>query len=211
MQNGGENRLNNRERKKKSMDLKTLLGENFKDDMTLPDIDALLKDKNLVDPSTLAPSVPKTDFDKTAHDLAEAKKQLKEKQTTDEAAAAAQKEIQDQIAALQKENNQMKFEKQFLAGGYDAKTAVDLADAMANGDMKKFTETHTKYATEHEKQLQAQIKEQLLKDTPGLQGGGTGGGQGGTEPSIGEKMAQAYNAQFAAAPANPAAGAAQGK
>lgn len=191
------------------MDLKTLLGDAFKDNMTLADIEAALKDKNLVDPSSLPESVAKSVFDKTASELAAAKKQLKEKQTDGEAAAAAQKEIQDQIAALQKENSTFKFKEQFLSGGYDAKTAAGLAEAVANGDMKKFTEVHSAYAKQHETELQASNKAELLKETPGLQGGGAGGGQGGTEPSIGEKMAQAYNAQFA--PANPAGGAPQGK
>lgn len=190
------------------MDLKTLLGDSFKEDMTLADITAALKDKNLVDPSSLPESVAKSVFDKTASELAAAKKQLKEKQTDGEAAAAAQKEIQEQIAALQKENNQMKFEKQFLSGGYDAKTAAALADAMANGDMKKFTEVHSAYAKQHETELQAKIKADLLAQTPSLQ---TTNPNPNGEPSIGEKMAQAYNAQFAATPANPATGAAQGK
>jgi hypothetical protein len=188
------------------MDLKTLLGDAFKDNMTLADIDALLKDKNLVDPSTLAPSVPKADFDKAAHELAEAKKKLKEKMTDDETAAAQQKEIQEQLNNLQKENSQMKFEKQFLSGGYDPKTAASLAEAMANGDMKKFTEVHFAYAKQHETELQAKIKADLLAQTPRLQ---TTNPNPNGELSIGEKMAQAYNAQFA--PANPATGAPQGK
>lgn len=191
------------------MDLKTLLGDAYKDGISLDEINAALKDKNLVDPSTLGPSVPKSDFDKAASELASYKKQLKEKMTADEQAKANQEAFQKQLDDLQKENNQMKFEKQFLSSGYDAKTAASLADAMASGDMKKFTEVHSAYAKQHEAELQAQIKAELLKETPGLQGGGAGGGQGGTEPSIGEKMAQAYNAQFA--PANPAAGAPQGK
>lgn len=184
------------------MDLKTLLGDAYKDGISLDEINAALKDKNLVDPSTLGPSVPKNEFDKAAHELAEAKKKLKEKMTSDETAAAKQKEIQEQIDALQKENNQMKFEKQFLSGGYDAKTAAALADAMANGDMKKFTETHAAYAKQHETELQASIKAELLKNTPGLEGGGSGGGDGGEGQSIGEKMAQAYNAEHAYNPAD---------
>lgn len=192
------------------MDLKTLLGENFKDGMSLTDIDALLKDKNFVDPSTLPPSVPKGDFDKTASEVAALKKQLKEKSTTDEQAAAAQKEIQDQIAALQKENSTFKFEKQFLSGGYDAKTAAAMAEAMAGGDMAKFTALNTTFMADQKKSLEASIKEQLLQNTPGLQGGGAGGGQGGEQPSAGELAAQAYNAQFGVAPAAAATGA-QGK
>lgn len=185
------------------MDLKTLLGESFKDGMTAQDIDALLKDMNLVDPKTLPESVAKATFDKTAHDLAEAKKLLATKQTEDEKTAAAQKEIQDQLAALQKENGQFRYEKQFLSSGYDGKTATAMAEAFAGGDMAKFLKLQGDYNTAHETELRASIKADLLKETPGLQGGGADG----AEQSLGEKMAQSYNQQYAPAPAAPAAGA----
>jgi hypothetical protein len=192
------------------MDLKELLGDAYKENMTLTDIAAALKDKTFVDPSTLPESVSKETYNKVSTEAANLRKQLKEKSTTEEQAAAAQQEIQNQITALQKENSQFKFEKEFLASGYDAKTAASLAEAMAGGDMKKFAEVHAKYVAAHEAELQASIKADLLKNTPGLQGGGAGGGQGGEQPSAGELAAQAYNAQFGVAPAATAAGA-QGK
>lgn len=191
------------------MDLKELLGESYKEGMSLADIEAAIKDKKLVDPATLGPSVPKSDFDKTASELAAAKKQLKEKQTTDEAAAAAQKEIQDQIAALQKENSTFKFEKQFLTGGYDAKTATAMAEAVAGGDMAKFATLNASFMADQKKGLEASIKADLLKNTPGLQGGGAGG-QDGDQPSAGALAAQAYNQQFAPTQTGSAASA-QGK
>jgi len=181
------------------MDLKALLGESYKDGMTLEEITAALADKTFVDPSTLPKSVTKDVFDKTASELAAANKKLKEKLTDDEQSAAQQKEFQDQLAAIQKENQQMKLEKQFLSGGYDSKTAVALAEAAAGGDMAKFTELNTKFMEGTKTALQASIKADLLKETPGLQGGGKPGD--GTEPSIGEKAAQAYNQQFAPASA----------
>ena len=186
-------------------DLKSLLGENFKENMTVEEITAALADKTFVDPATLPKSVDKAVFDKTASEVAALKKQLSAKQTDDEKTAAQQKEIQDQLAAIQKENSQMKMEKQFLSGGYDAKTAAAMAEAMAGGDMAKFTELNAKFMEGTKTALQASIKADLLKETPGLQGGGAGGGQGGNEPSLGEKAAQAYNSQFAPAPAAAAA------
>jgi nanoRNase/pAp phosphatase (c-di-AMP/oligoRNAs hydrolase) len=182
------------------MDLKTLLGDAFKEGMTLADIEAALKDRNLVDPSTLPKSVTKETFDKTAHELAEANKKLAAKQTDDEKAQAAQAEIQEKLASLEKENGQYRYEKQFLASGYDGKTAAALAEAMAGGDMVGFTKIHGDYAKAHETELRASIKDELMKATPGLQGGGAGGA-GGAEQSLGAKMAQSYNQQYAPAPA----------
>ena len=55
-------------------DLKTLLGDQFKEGMTIEEITAALADKTFVDPSTLPKSVTKDIFDKTASELAKAKK-----------------------------------------------------------------------------------------------------------------------------------------
>ncbi|WP_312694109.1 hypothetical protein [Caproiciproducens sp.] len=177
------------------MDLKELLGESFKEGMSIEEINAALAEKKLVDPSILPESVSKELYNKASTEAANLRKQLKEKMTADETAAAAQKEIQEQVANLQKENSVFKFKEQFLSGGYDAKTAAELADAMASGDMAKFTAAHTKWATAHETELQAKIKADLLAETPGL---GGDGGSGGGEESIGAKMAQEYNSQFIA-------------
>lgn len=177
------------------MDLKELLGDSFKEGMSIEEINAALAEKKLVDPSTLPESVSKELYNKASTEAANLRKQLKEKMTADETAAAAQKEIQEQLANLQKENNVFKFKEQFLSGGYDAKTAAELADAMASGDMTKFTAAHAKFAEEQKKQLQAQIKADLLKETPGLGGDGD---DGSGEESIGVKMAQEYNSQFVA-------------
>lgn len=191
------------------MDLKELLGDAYKEDMTLTDIAAALKDKKLVDPSTLPESVAKATFDKTASELADAKKKLKEKLTADEQAKADQDAIKQQLDTLTKENSRFKFEKEFLASGYDAKTAAGLAEAMAGGDMKKFAEVHKSYAAAHETELRASIKDELLKGTPGLQNSNTNTDPNGG-PSLGEQAAQAYNSQFAPAQTAPT-GAPQGK
>ncbi|HEX3038158.1 MAG TPA: hypothetical protein VHO94_04095 [Oscillospiraceae bacterium] len=181
-------------------DLKSLLGDQFKENMSIEEITAALADKTFVDPATLPKSVSKETFDKTAHELSEAKKQLAAKQTDDEKAAEAQQAIQDKLANLEKENSQMKLKESFISNGYDAKTAADLATAYSEGNMTKFATLNAKYMETTKTALQASIKEDLLKNTPGLQGGGKGDGDG-TEPSIGEKAAQAYNQQFAPAPA----------
>lgn len=180
------------------MNLKELLGENYKEGMSIDEINAALTDKTLVDPSTLPESVSKELYNKASTEAANLKKQLKEKMTADEAAAEAQKEAQAQMEAVQKELSVFKFKEQFTAGGYDAKTAAELAGAMADGDMTKFSAAHAKWAGEHEKQLQAKIKAELLKETPPV--GGDGGGSGGDdEESVGAKMAREFNSQFAPA------------
>ena len=60
------------------MDIKTLLGDTYKEGMTIDEINAALADKNFVDPTTLPKSVTKDVFDKTASELAKVKKELKD-------------------------------------------------------------------------------------------------------------------------------------
>ena len=58
-------------------DLKTLLGDAYKEGMTVDEINKALADKDLVDRSTLPKTVLKETFDKTASELAELKKKFK--------------------------------------------------------------------------------------------------------------------------------------
>lgn len=150
------------------MDLKTVLGEKFKDGMSFDEVNAALAD---FEPTT--GMIKKDLFDRTASELAAAKKQLKEKLTTDEQAAAQQKEFQDQLAALQKENQQMKLKESFVGNGYDAKTAAALAEAYSSGDTAKFASLNAAYMADQKKTIAAQVKEDLLKSTPGIGGAGS--------------------------------------
>ena len=51
------------------MTLKDLVGDGYKEGMTLEEVAAAIKDRSLVDPSTLPPSVSKETFEKTAQEL----------------------------------------------------------------------------------------------------------------------------------------------
>lgn len=152
-------------------DLKTLLGDEYKENMTVEEITEALKDKTFVNPLTLPKSVDKKVFDKTASELAAAKKKLKEKMSDDEAKKEEQDTIAEQLRELQKENSQMKLKENFLSNGYDAKTASNLAQAYSEGDMSKFAKLNADFMTSKEKTLQAKIKEDLLKGTQGINGG----------------------------------------
>ena len=80
--------------------------------------------------------VSKITFDKTASDLAAAKKALREKQTDEE--AKAQKDSEERAALiarveeLEKEKTINSYVNSFLGLGYDEKTAKATAEAPAN-------------------------------------------------------------------------------
>lgn len=110
--------------------------------------------------------VSKHTFDKTASDLAAAKKALREKQTDEE--AKTQKEAEERAALvarveeLEKEKTITGYTNSFLALGYDEKTAKATAEALATGDMDLVFINQKKHTEAREKMLRAE----LLKETP---------------------------------------------
>ncbi len=117
--------------------------------------------------------VAKATFDKTASDLAAAKKQLREKQTDEEAKAAKAAEEQ---AAIMAELETLRHEKlvgtyttSYMAVGYDEKLAKATAEAMAKGD----TETVFKNQKIHLENREKALKAELLKQTPPPAPGGS--------------------------------------
>lgn len=122
------------------MDLKTLLGEAYKDGMTMEEINAALKDKELIEKSVLAQYVPKDTADKYASEAATFKKQLLSKQTDAEAKAAEEAAKQEAMAqeleALKQESTIAKHNARFLELKYDPALAASTAEALAKGDLE---------------------------------------------------------------------------
>lgn len=117
--------------------------------------------------------VAKATFDKTASDLAAAKKSLREKMSEDEAKAA--KAAEDQ-AALMAELEALRTEKMvagyvnsYLTMGYSEKLAKSTAEALAKGDMDTVFKNQKIHADDREKALRTE----LLKGTPSPAGGNT--------------------------------------
>lgn len=76
------------------MDLEKLLGDQYRADMTSDEIVEALKGMDLVAKDSLPASVDKTVYDKTASELAEAKRKLKEKEAE---GLSAEQQLQQQL------------------------------------------------------------------------------------------------------------------
>lgn len=122
--------------------------------------------------------VPKSTFDKTASDLAAAKKQLREKMTEDEAqkareaeekaaADARNAELEARVKELETEKAISGYVNSYLAMGYDEKMAKSSAEALAKGDTETVFKNQKAFAENREKALKAE----LLKETPPPAGG----------------------------------------
>ena len=147
-------------------DLKELLGDAYKEDMTFEDINAALAGRELVDKSQYDGFVPKTLLEKANSEAADYKKKWKaaaseqeQKQIED---AEKQAQIEEELKNLRRASKVSEYEKQHLALKYDEKDAKEIAEALYDGDM----DTVFRLQKKHEEALQKAIKADLLKDMP---------------------------------------------
>ncbi len=144
-------------------DLKSLLGDKYKEDMTLADVLSL--DIELPKPD-LKGLISKEHFDRVASEAANYKKQLKAKMTEDEQKAA---EDAEKWAAMLEENKQLKAEKaisessrKLIAMGYDEDLATTVATALHDGDTETVLKSQAKFIEAQKKAVLAEA----VKDTP---------------------------------------------
>ena len=120
--------------------------------------------------------VAKETFDKTASEAASFKKQLREKQTAEEAQAEKDKEEREALLArveeLEREKTMNTYVNSYLGLGYDEKTAKATAEALVKGDMNTVFANQKTFIETREKALRAE----LLDTTPAPLGGGNGDG-----------------------------------
>lgn len=157
------------------MDLKQLLGENFKDGMTFEEMQTALADIEMVDKSALSGLIDKKHFDKAASELADYKRQLKAKMSEDEIKEAERKAEQEaRDAELAEYKNKVAVtdaEKRFLALGYDATLASETAQAFVSSDMDTVFKNQAAFVESREKAIKAELLEQM--PTPPAGGDGT--------------------------------------
>lgn len=115
--------------------------------------------------------VTKETFDKTASELANSKKQLREKMSADEIKAKEDSdkmvELQSKYDALLKESEITKNKARLLTLGYEDKLATETAEAIVNGDTDKVFANQKKHLDSVEKR----IREEVLTSTPRPTGG----------------------------------------
>lgn len=110
--------------------------------------------------------VSKATFDKASSEVASYKKQLREKQSDEEAKAAKDAEERAELIArleeLEREKAVNAYVTSYLAMGYDEKAAKSSAEALAKGDMETVFTIQKTHNENREKALRAEI----LKETP---------------------------------------------
>lgn len=113
----------------------------------------------------------KATADKNASEAANYKKQLREKQTDEEAKAAEraakEAEIMAELEALRHEKVVGTYITSYMAIGYDEKLAKATAEAMANGDTETVFKNQKIHLENREKALRAELLMQTPDPAPG--------------------------------------------
>lgn len=180
------------------MDLKTLLGDAYKENMTLDEINEALEGVSLVDPSTLPKSVNKDVFDKTASELSQTKKKVKELQEAlkklQEQSMTAEEKLQqalDEAAASKsqyaKELAKLRAKEILVAAGLTEADYNPILDAVVSED-EETTKTRAKSMVDlisaQKAAVEKAVKAELLKGTPKPPAGGGGNTGGAFEKEI---------------------------
>lgn len=154
--------------------LSDLLGKAYKEGMTEDEISAALEtvgQGNEAEVNRL-----KAALSKANSEAADYKKQLRTKQTDDEAAAAAQKEEHDRLvqenADLKRSMALSERKAKLLAMGYDESLADETAAAMVDGDMDKVMANQSKYLEVQKKNIQADAMRKTPRPAAGDDGSG---------------------------------------
>ena len=154
--------------------LSDLLGKAYKEGMTEDEISAALEtvgQGNEAEVNRL-----KAALSKANSEAADYKKQLRTKQTDDEAAAAAQKEEHDRLvqenADLKRSMALSERKAKLLAMGYDESLADETAAAMVDGDMDKVMANQSKYLEVQKKNIQADSMRKTPRPAAGDDGNG---------------------------------------
>lgn len=143
--------------------LKTLLGDKYREGMTIDELMELDVEEPKVDMSKF---VSKELYDKAASDTANYKKQLKANMSEAEQKAAEEAE---RYAAIVAERDQLKAEKAIaenakglIAIGYDENLATEVATALYTGDTVTVLKAQAKFVDAQKKAVLAEA----VKNTP---------------------------------------------
>lgn len=148
------------------MNIKSVLGDQYKDGMTVEDLLAL--DVNVV---------MKKRFDEVASEAAGFKKQLQANMSEAELKAAKEaeerKKLLEERDELSKKIKTIETAKQYMSIGYDEKFATETATALLNGDIAAVLKAQAKFVEEQKRSVLAEAMKSQSTPPAGNNGGST--------------------------------------
>ena len=156
------------------MNIKDLLGDAYKEGMTLEEIETALESIELPTDNSAELEKLKNALSKSNSEVADYKRQMREKLSADELKAKedaeSREKLQKDYDELLKKVTVSENKAKLLALGYDDALATETAEAMVNGELDKVFANQKKHLTAVEKKVRSEI----LKDTPSPDGGNGG-------------------------------------
>lgn len=120
------------------MNIQELLGEAYKEGMSIDEINNALDGKSFIDSSVLPPSVSKSVYDKTASELAKAKNKIAELENAslsdDEKLKNALKEAQEKQEEYIRKSIRLDVEKVLVTGGLTENDYKGIIDGLITSD-----------------------------------------------------------------------------
>ena len=147
------------------MDLKELLGESYRDGMTLDDVTNALKDVQMPADQSAEIERLKNSLSNSNSEAADWKRKFRE--TQDEATRKADedaektKSLMERLEVLEREKAIAGYKASYLGLGYDAKDAQTIAEAIAEGKFEKVLDVQKR----HQEALVEKTKREILKNT----------------------------------------------
>lgn len=145
-------------------DLKSLLGDKYKEGMTVEEVMNL--DVEMPKPDNSAYDNLKKRFDEVASEAANFKKQLRANMSEAEAKAAADAEkyanMEAELEQLKADKAKAEYAKGLVAIGYDESLATEVANALYNGDAATVIKAQAKFVDAQKKAVLAEA----VKETP---------------------------------------------
>ena len=139
---------------------KSILGDAYKEGMTLEEINKALEGVNLyegyVKKMFLIRQLRSSRVEKKHNAL------LSEEERKEAERLEAQKQLEEKLASLERDKALSEHKAKFLGLGYDEALATETAEALVNGDTEKLFANQSKFIESRDKALKAK----LLNDTP---------------------------------------------
>lgn len=153
------------------MDLKELLGESYKDGMTVEEITEALAGVELPKDNSAELAKLKESVTKANAEASKYKKELSAKLSDDERKAKEDAEKWEQIAKerdeLLREKNISTHKAKFLENGFSAELADSSAQAIVDGDFETVFKNLGQYRSEMEKKFKAENIDNMPKPNGG--------------------------------------------
>ena len=155
--------------------LKEILGDAYKADMTLAEVESALNGKNLADLSG-GQYVSVGKYNTAISERDDYKTKYTEKLSEVEKAELANAEREQEYKAIKRENSINRYEKKLSSSVKNEQIRNEIAVLMADGKYDEAIDKQNAYLATETAEIEKRIKDELMKQNPQAQAGNDGAG-----------------------------------